>query len=156
MDQLVLKFLVGGDFKMRGLLEKFLSMPIIVRMVCAVMLLSPIFTLMSVLSGSVLHSDSPVYEYGAAKNLLELMLVTIATLPAFAGGILMLRRRRSSVHLFAVGYLGAAVGPFYLSAMRESIEYMISSVLGALVIGGFVYAYLCLSSEVRRYFELTP
>ena len=140
---------------MRGLFERFLSMPPVMRLVCFAMLLSPILAVMSVLSGSVSHPDSPVHEYGAAKSISELMLVAVATLPAFVGGILMLVRRRSSVHLFAVGYLGVTVGPFFLSGMRESVEYMIPAVLGALVIGWLVYIYLFFSSEVRAYFERT-
>lgn len=155
MDRLASKFLVGGERSMIDILERILSMPIIMRLACFVMLFSPIIAVMSILSGSVSQPNGPVYEYGAAKTLLELMLVAATALPAFVGGILMLIRRRSSIHLFAVGYLVVTVGSLFLSGIRESIEYMAPSVLGTLIIGGLVYTYLVSSSEVKDYFDMT-
>ena len=138
---------------MKLLVKRILSMPFVMRMVCLVMFLSPIIVLVSTLSGTVLCSLVPDLRYGAADDLLELVLVIVVVLPACVGSVLMILKKWFSVHLFALGYVGGTIGPFVLEAAREQFSCVVTSAAGALVVGGGIYAYLLLSANVREYFS---
>lgn len=138
---------------MHGLLERFSTMPVPLRIIFLIMLLSPMLGLASILSGSVMHPSQPLFKYGAAKNVEELILVFVATLPAFMSAVLIFMRRRSALLIFPFGYLGVCLGPFFLSVMQEDAEYFMTSLWFSLILGVCGEGYLCFSKRVKYYFE---
>lgn len=89
---------------------------------------------------------------GAEAGFMSLFVVIIMAMPAFFGAILMFKKWQSSVHLFAIGYVGATIGPFVLWDMKEADNDIFLTAVVTLIIGFAVYIYLCFSKEVRQYF----
>lgn len=137
---------------MGDILERFFSMPFPLRIIFLLMLLSPALALSSVLSGSVAQPGQPLFEYGAAKSLVEVTLAVATAIPACIVGILILCKHRHARALFPIAYLGNCIGPFVLSVMREDFKNFITSLLFVSVIGILISVYLYVSREVRQYF----
>ena len=133
--------------------EQFYSMPFPLKVIFLAGLSSPAITIGSVLTGTVLPPDASSFAYGAARNLIELIFVTVTSIPASVIAVFMFMRRKVSLLLFPFGYSAVCLAPIFLSTVRENVDYMMSSVLSALVIGAIASAYLFLSGGVRRYFE---
>ncbi len=133
--------------------ERFFAMPFPLKIIFVSGLLSPVIVVGSVLTGTILPEDAPVFALGAARNLAELMLATAATVPAAIVAILMFLKRKVAILLFPLGYTAASLAPIFLAAFREDTDHMISSVLSALAVGVAASAYLFSSGMVRRYFE---
>lgn len=138
---------------MNQMLDRFLSMPVVMRIVCMTMFASPVIAVLSVLTNSIDRPQIIERDYGAVSNGLGMMLLMIVTLPGFLGAILMLKKCRVGIHLFAAGYLGATIGPLILGNTWKSTELLAQTVAIVLICGAIAYAYLCLSKEVRSYFD---
>ena len=129
------------------------SMPLPLRIILLAGFLSPVITISSVLTGSVLPPDIPLLEYGAASNLIELTLVTVMSIPASVIAFFIFKKQKVALLLFPFGYIAVCMAPIFLSSFRENVDHVLPSVSSALAIGVLATLYLFLSRGVRRYFE---
>lgn len=121
-----------------NIVKHFFLMPLLLRLATIAMLLSPVLAIGSILSGSITPPQSPIFEYGSAKNLYELILATTVTLPAFLSGLLILNKNKIGIFIFPIGYSSTIASSFVLSSLREQFDQLLISILATSVIG-FVF-----------------
>lgn len=133
-------------------LNNFYDMPLLLKIIFIAGLVSPVIAFISVISGSLLVSDAPKYEYGAANSLVELLLVIILHVPSLGVSILMLAKNKLARLLFPLGYFIASISPLFLLAFREDVE-VAETIASSLFVGVLISVYLFISKNICKYFD---
>ncbi|WP_157092197.1 hypothetical protein [Thioalkalivibrio nitratireducens] len=135
------------------MISSFLEMPFALKLMFIAGLLSPLLTLGATLTGSIIPSGDPAWQYGAAKNLFELFVIVGLMVPASISAILLARRWRSSRFLFVASYFIACVAPFSIESFREELHDTSAYVLAAIFTSVVILFYILFSRRVRVYFQ---
>lgn len=147
-----LRSVVGINAMIR-LLNNFMEMPSGIRILCCLGLIFPAISVSSVLSGEIAYPLVFDEAYGVARNLFELILVGLASVPMLIGAALMLTRHRSGGFVYPLGLLASYFSPFMLAAFRETFEYIVLYALSGVIAVAFVSGYIFMSRDVDRYFR---
>lgn len=137
--------------------RNFVAMPYLLKLMCLLSAFTPAIAVFSTLSGSVLQPGAPTFEYGAARNLSELIVLALATTPIFAAGVFIVMRRAAARYLFPIGLLCAYFSPLLLVAVRDSLDHPWSYLASGFVVSTAAFVYLIVASSAKRYFVVvTP
>lgn len=128
------------------------TMPDLLRWLVILGIIVPLLTFWSVLTGDIGLPERLHGEYGAARSLLELLLVLAACLPAAVGAFLMLARVAGGRVVFLLGLAMAWFAPLLLELVRASLADLMSVyVVAGMVMVAATSGYLFSSRAVRHY-----
>ena len=114
---------------------------------------APLLAVFSVLTGDV-GSNTMSLQYGAAANLYELLFVVLLSIPVTIASLNVLRKIRSSVYYYIIGWMLVCISPFCLSSVRTDIDTYLIELLYYAVLGIVIASYLLKSGDVKNYFSI--
>jgi hypothetical protein len=128
-------------------------MPQLLMVLVLLGLLSPALASLSVLSGNFVSGGTPEHEYGAAKNIYELVGVVLLSVPIFVASILIVTtgKKRIAVFCFLIGWAFICLSPLCLSSIRESSNSYFIELLMYIVIGVAIGLFLFKNKSVESY-----
>lgn len=134
-------------------LNNLIMMPLPLKVISLAMLFSPVTIVLSVLSGSVTNDFNSSNPLGDARNLIEVVLLFVASIPSLVCGVYMLLRKRASLVLFPFSYIIICISPLLLSIVRADLDSFKLHILTSLLMGVIATGYLYLSRDVRNYYS---
>ena len=137
---------------MTNLIKNIFDMTLLMKIIVLVSLCAPFIAMVSILSGNI-SGKSFDYEYGAAKNIRELLVVIIFTVPIFITALMIVIKSQKSRYLFLVSWLLLCSSPFALSEIRSDYKIAIIELSFNFLLGFIISAYLLFNSDVKKYFN---
>jgi hypothetical protein len=138
---------------MRSKVTRGRDMPYQVLLLVILGFSAPFLAFFAVWTGSVFSNLNEMYAYGAAKTLLEVLIVVAFSLPIAVASALMVRGVRNSIFLYLVGWVAICMAPMTLSSFPENHELFLIELSVYLVIGALLALYLFRSKKVSSYFH---
>lgn len=135
------------------LMNNFLDMPILLKLVVMVSLAAPVIVIASVLTGSIVPMADHQSPYGNADNLTEVLLVVLSALPISLAAYMMLVKNRGSRFMFVGSWVLICFSPLFLFSVRSQLEVFWLETSFNFVLGGIISIYLFFGSNVRHYFN---
>ena len=132
-------------------IEKIKKMPLLLAILTLAGLVAPLLALFSVLTGNIVSITADL-KYGAAENLLEIMLVVFFSLPVSISALAILRKKREAIYYFLIGWLLVYASPFCLSLVRSNVNAYLIDFLYNLILAVLIGGYLFKSQSVKAYF----
>lgn len=130
-----------------------MGMPSGIRILFCLGLILPTISVGSVLSGGLAYPLAFDEAYGVARDLFEVILVGLASIPVLIGAALMLIRHRSARFVYPLGLLASYFSPFILAAFMAAFEYIALYALSGVIVVAFVSGDIFMSRDVDRYFR---
>lgn len=130
-----------------------MAMPTALKIVTAISLLSPLIAVGSILTGNVATLSDQSYRFGAAKNLPELILVVLATIPVFFCALLILNKKNTVRYLYPLPWLLLCISPLLLESVRSQPSSFLVETTFNVLIGVLIGLYLIFSVSSKNYFK---
>jgi len=137
---------------MTNLIKNIFDMTLIMKIIILVSLCAPFIAVVSILSGNI-SGKSFDYEYGAAKNIMELSVAILFTLPIFITALMIGIKSQKARYFYIVSWLLLCLSQFALSEIRSDYKVVIIELSFNIFLGVIIAAYLALNSDVKKYFN---